>query len=299
MKRPYPEEYQDPVYYELEDLPEDNDIEDEPERIDLVKIFRMFLKHWKALMVLMAVCGILMGILRPGTSNTVIGAKATLYIPPTIYRTVNGQRRMSSNNLSQIENALGLITSKVYRDEIAAELGTDSISNYGSYSVTRQKDTQLITIDVTSSSSDRAEKLCTAVMNVLQNSVGKTVSISNMMVVDPVRGYSNITVTSTLTSVFRGMLIGIAVYCCYIAFKYFTDRTLHSKEEAEEYLEIPILCVLPDLVESSIKKTSRYHSGKRSSSHPKKNQRKHSIIQDQNEIDDDAEGMDLNPGQPA
>ncbi len=295
MRKPYPEEYQDPVFYETAGLPEDEVIEDEPERIDLVQIFHMFFKHWKVLLVLMAVCGVLMGVLRPGTSSTVIGARATLYIPPTVYRTVNGQRRVMSNNLSQVDNALGLITSKVYRDEIAAELGTDSISNYGSYSVTRQKDTQLITIDAVSSNGDRAEKLCTAVMNVLQNSVGKTVSISDMMVVDPVRGYSNITVTSTLTSVFRGMLIGAGLYCIYVAYKYFTDRTLHSKAEAEEYLELPVLCVLPDIEKSSRNSTSHHRNRKRSGSNSKPKKRR--VRDEFDDSEDDTEEMRLNPGQ--
>ena len=222
-------------------------IEDEPDRIDLLHFIHLFLKHWKVLAILMAVCGVLMGILRPGTSSTVIGARSSLYIPPTVYRTENGIRRPVSNNVSQIENALGLITSKVYRDEIAAELGTGSVSDYGSYSVTRQKDTQLITVDATSSSTERAEQLCEAVIDVLKNSVGKTVFINDMLEVDPIKGYSNITVTSTLTSVIKGALIGLVLDCVYAAYKYLTDRTFHSKQEAEEYLEVPVLCVLPEL----------------------------------------------------
>lgn len=224
-------------------------IEDEPDRIDLVHFIHLFLKHWKILVILMAVCGALLGILRPGTSSTVIGAKSTLYIPPTAYRTENGIRRPISNNVSQIENALGLITSKVYREEIAEELGTGSVSDYGSYTVTRQKDTQLITVDAVSSNTERAEELCSAVIDVLKNSVGKTVFINEMLEVDPVKGYSNITVTSTLTSVIKGALIGLVLYCIYSAYKYFTDRTFHSKQEAEDYLEVPVLCVLPELKE--------------------------------------------------
>lgn len=238
----FPENWPNPDGFEELEV-----IEDEPERIDLVRFFRLFLKHWKVLLVLMVVCGAVLGILRPGTSSTVIGAKSTLYVPPTVYRTENGVRRSVSNNISQIENALGLITSKVYRDQIAEKLGTENISDYGSYRVTRQKETQLITVDAVSSSPARAEQLCAAVEDVLKNSVGKTVFINDMIEVDPVRNYSNITVTSTLTSIVRGMMIGVVLYCVYATYKYFTDRTFHSKHEAEEYLETPILCVLPEL----------------------------------------------------
>ena len=222
-------------------------IEDEPEKIDLIRLLKRFLRSWKVLVILMVICGAVWGILRPGTSHTSFGARCTIYIPPYTSRMIDDRQVTVSNNTSQISNAIGLIQSKVYRDVVAQELGTDSLASYGSYSVSRTKDTELITINAVGSDEAKAEELCSAVLDVFQSSVGSSVSINSMMVVDPVTGYSNVTASSTISSIFKGMIGGFVLYCIFIVFKLFTDRTIHSKEDAEDYFDIPVLCVVPDL----------------------------------------------------
>lgn len=239
--------YEDEVIEEemVEEIIPEESIEDEPERIDLLKFLKIYFREWKLLLICMAVCGALMGILRPGTSSTVHGASVTLYVPPYVYREVDGKQIRSSNSVSQIQNALGLIQSKVYRDLVAQELGADSLSGYGGYTVSRQKDTELITIRATGPNQEKAMELCSAVQTVFAEQVGKEVSINDMLEVDPVTPFSNVTATSTMRSVLVGSLMGAAFYTVYAAIKYFTDRTLSTKEEVEEYLDLPVLAVFP------------------------------------------------------
>lgn len=220
-------------------------IEDEPDRIDLASFFKTYLRSWKLLVLAMVVCGALMGYLRPGTTSTVEGATVTLYIPPYVYKEIDGRDVRISNNTTQISNALGLIQSKVYRDLVAEQLGADSLSGYGSYSVTRQKDTEIITIRTVGSDREKAMALCTAVKEVLTNRVGTEVSINEMLEVDPVTPYTNVTVTSTIRSVVNGALMGAALYTVYAAVVYFKDRTLATREEAEQYLGLPVMAVFP------------------------------------------------------
>lgn len=220
-------------------------IEDEPDRIDLARFFKTYLKSWKLLVLAMVVCGALMGYLRPGTTSTVEGATATLYIPPYVYKEIDGREVRISNNTSQISNALGLIQSKVYRDLVAEQLGADSLSGYGSYSVSRQKDTEIITIRTVGRDKEKAMELCEAVKEVLTNRVGAEVSINEMLEVDPVTPYTNVTATSTMRSVMTGALIGVALYTVYAAVVYFKDRTLATREEAEQYLGLPVMAVFP------------------------------------------------------
>lgn len=224
----------------------DEVIEDEPEPINAMRFVRLFFKQWKILVVLMAVCGLGWGILHPGTSSTTYGAKCTVYIPSYTSKTVNGKQVVQTNNLSQVKNALGLIQSKVYRDNIAQELGTDNVGSYGSYSVSQRPDTELITINVSSRSTDDAKKLCQAVFDVFSKQIGKQLSINDMLLVDPISPYSNITATSTITSIIKGAFGGVVLYGLYSLYLFFSDRRLHSKEEVEEYLQVPVLCILPD-----------------------------------------------------
>lgn len=220
-------------------------IEDEPDQLDLAKFFKTYFKSWKLLILAMIICGALMGYLRPGTTSTVEGASVTLYIPPYLNKEVDGREVRVPNSTSQISNALGLIQSKVYRDQIAEHLGAESLSKFGSYDVSRQKDTEIITIRTYGSDQQKSMVLCEAVKEVLMDRVGPEVSINGMLEVDPVTPFTNVSATSTRNSVIRGALIGAALYSIYAAALYFKDRTLSSKKEAEQYLGIPVMAVFP------------------------------------------------------
>lgn len=220
-------------------------IEDEPEQIDLARFFRTYFRSWKLLVLAMVVCGALMGYFRPGTTSTVQGATVTLYVPPYVYKEIDGREVRISNSTAQISNALGLIQSKVYRDLIAEKLGADSLADYGSYSITRQKDTEIIRIRTVGRDQEKAMEFCSAVEEVLRDQVGREVSINEMLEVDPVTPYTNATATSTMKSVLKGALIGAGLYTVYAAVQYFRDRTLSTKEEAEQYLGMPVMAVFP------------------------------------------------------
>ena len=221
----------------------------EPEKIDIFRFLNVFRKGWKQLLILLIVCGGAMTIIRPATSTTTYGATCTLYIPPYYEKKQGETSVMVSNNLSQISNALGLIQSVVYREKIAQQLNAVSLSDFGTYSVNRKKDTEIITINANASGAKEAEQLCNAVLNEFQNGAGKSVSIESMELVNPVTPYSSITATSTLQSVVIGAAIGFVIYLCLTIFRFFHDKTLPDPREAEKYLGIPVLCVLPVIEE--------------------------------------------------
>lgn len=233
-------------------------IEDEPDLIDLTKFFKTYFRSWKVLLLAIIVCGALMGTLRPGTTSTVQGASVTLYVPPYLYTEVEGRQVRISNSTAQISNALGLIQSKVYQNSVAEQLGTESLHEYGSYRVERQKDTEIITIRTVGRDQEKSMALCQAVEEVLTQQVGPEVSINEWLEVDPVTPYTNVTVTSTMRSVVIGALIGVALYTVYAAVLYFKDRTLSTKEEAETYLGIPVMAVLPVMEEKHSSHLNRF-----------------------------------------
>lgn len=244
----------DTVLKKEPELLSEEEIEDEPEKIDLIRFFHQFLRHWKVMLVLMLGCGVIWGVLHPGTSSTTYGARCTFYVPPLITKEVDGKKQVIGNSVMQLGNALGLIQSKIFRDQIAAELGVENTSQVGSYSVRRAEDTELVTITTSSSDMEKAQQLCQAVLDVFQNQAAKRVSINEILVVDPVTGFSNVTVTSTRNSVIKGAMGGFILYCGYALIDFWKDRTLHSRQEAEEYFGLPVLCVLPEFESSESKK---------------------------------------------
>lgn len=223
------DEVQEPVY-------------DEPPVLDVVYFFRLFLKRWKILVMLILISGGLMGYLRPGFSRTSWQTSITYYVPSRINVETDGKTRTVSNNVSQLSTAIQLMQTKIIRDLVDE---TTEEQNLGTYSVSQSERSSLVSVTVTGASQENTEILCEAVSKVFQEDVCKSLSINEMMEVDPMTSISKVTSSSTRSSVFRGMIVGFLLYTGIVILLFLTDRTLHSREEAENYLGTIVLGVFP------------------------------------------------------
>ena len=218
-------------------------IEDEPDRIDVFAYFRMIKKHMGVILLLMVVCGLGLGFLRPGVQKTMFLGECTVYIPP--YSMV--EDRKVYNSTYQLYNALRLMQTQSCKDLVAEKMNVESLGEVGSFQLKRIEDTELIEIHTQSSSVELAKDLARAVAQVFVEDVGNQLGVNTIEIVDPARGFSNVVGQSTLHSVKVGCLIGFALGIFYLFVRLLFDKRLKTKEDVESYLSLPVFCVLPDM----------------------------------------------------
>ena len=223
------------------------EIEDKPWTLDLSLVIRIVKKSFVLGLCCMLIGGILTTVLRREKSTVQSLAQATLYVPPYTSRQQGNRIFVISNNLGQIENMINLLPTKKYQDIIASKLGVASVSEVGQYWVTREKDTELLTINARAENVEKAEQLCGAVLEVMKTDIGRAVSINDTVMVDSIRGKTVVNASSQIKLFIHGMEYGVVLYFVYLGFKVLTDRRFHTKKEVEEYLELPVLCVLPQM----------------------------------------------------
>lgn len=229
----------------------------EPEPFDLSNLALILKTEWKTGIWLIAICAVLLGILRPGTTETSYHASCTFYIPPYTQKQKDGEQRVVSNHFEQLDNAIALTGSRKYQEKIV-ELMQDPSGNIdGSFHFTRADKTDLVSITVQSSSLEKAESLCQAVLKVFEQETAPDVSISSIKVVNPISGYTQTQSTSTLKSVVIGALVGGVLYFFYAVIVFFMNRRFKSKQDVEKTLDIPVLVILPEMEKAVYERKKR------------------------------------------
>lgn len=222
------------------------EIEDPPYPIPFRRYFEWIKKKFWIGCTWILVCAGVMGLRSPASSSTNYEAQSTLFIPSTFAERVGNRRYIISNNLSQIPNMIGLIQTKLYRDQVYEILKDKDPEAEGSFYVFQTQGTELLTISAYAFSEEAARLLCESVAEVLLEQVGPEVSINGIMTVDSVHVLKHQTVVTMMDGMIKGAEFGILsflVVCCLSAGK---NPHFSSKEEVEGDLEIPVLAVIPD-----------------------------------------------------
>lgn len=119
--------------------------------------------------------------------------------------------------------------------------------------------TEVFRVTVTSPDPAEAELIANTITHVLPDTIADVVDGSNVRIVDYAVIPSGKASPSVTLYTAVGLLIGIVLMCLIITIQEMTDNLIHSEDYLLETYELPVLAVVPDLINS--KSTGYYAYG--------------------------------------
>ena len=222
--------------------------------IDLVDLIKKVFKH----LFLIIILTILFGLGSFAYSNFIVtpsyNANATMIISSSSKN--DDQQDLADIDFYQIQANKALIStyseivkSKGIADQVIKNLslnmGYDEFSK--KVSIEPVKDTQIISVNVVDSVPSRAMDIANETANIFKSSIGDIMKVDNVQILDgatiPVDPVSPNVSKNTLVGAIIGLVLGIIISM----FKELYDISIKSAEEVEEYLNLPVIGVLPDM----------------------------------------------------
>ena len=222
--------------------------------IDLVDLIKKVFKH----LFLIIILTILFGLGSFAYSNFVVtpsyNANATMIISSSSKN--EDQQDLADIDFYQIQANKALIStyseivkSKGIADQVIKNLslnmGYEEFSK--KVSIEPVKDTQIISVNVVDSVPARAMDIANETANIFKSSIGDIMKVDNVQILDgatiPVEPVSPNISKNTLVCAIIGFIIGIIISL----FKELYDISIKSVDEVEEYLNLPVIGVLPDI----------------------------------------------------
>ena len=215
-----------------------NELNDEVE-IDLSQLLKLLKKNIR-LIIILALVGI------------IIAASATTFLISKKYQSqgsvllkadvVNGSLDSTQVNTNKmmVNNYVKLLQGNNIQDQVAKNLNITSAEVRSSLSITNTTDTQIIEIPSTTVDPGLSKRIVDETISVFTTLIQEKLDVTNVTIVDQPEVNPNPVSPSMVKNVIIGAVVGIV-----ISLGYLLDTKIKNGEQAEQYLGVPLLGIVP------------------------------------------------------
>ena len=220
-----------------------NELNDEVE-IDLSQLLKLLKKNIR-LIIILALVGI------------IIAASATTFLISKKYQSqgsvllkadvVNGSLDSTQVNTNKmmVNNYVKLLQGNNIQDQVAKNLNITSAEVRSSLSITNTTDTQIIEISSTTVDPGLSKRIVDESISVFTTLIQEKLDVTNVTIVDQPEVNPNPVSPSMVKNVIIGAVVGIVISLGYLLLTYLLDTKIKNGEQAEQYLGVPLLGIVP------------------------------------------------------
>jgi len=235
-------------------------------KIDIVKIANGILRRIWIVILAMAVCGTVLFSVSSFLMTPMYEASTLMYVNNSSFSVGATSFSISSSEImaakSLVETYLVILKTRLTLNDVIARSGLDISYADLSDMITAGSvnETEVFSVTVTSDDPQEAEHIANTIAQVLPEKIasvveGSSVSIVDYAVVPSKKVSPNVRIYTVV-----GMLIGMGLSAAAIAlFEILDDRIRYEGYLLENYENIPLLTVVPDLLGDSSKMGSYYY----------------------------------------
>ena len=220
-----------------------NELNDEVE-IDLSQLLKLLKKNIR-LIIILALVGI------------IIAASATTFLISKKYQSqgsvllkadvVNGSLDSTQVNTNKmmVNNYVKLLQGNNIQDQVAKNLNITSAEVRSPLSITNTTDTQIIEISSTTVDPGLSKRIVDETISVFTTLIQEKLDVTNVTIVDQPEVNPNPVSPSMVKNVIIGAVAGIVISLGYLLLTYLLDTKIKNGEQAEQYLGVPLLGIVP------------------------------------------------------
>lgn len=220
-----------------------NELNDEVE-IDLSQLLKLLKKNIR-LIIILALVGI------------IIAASATTFLISKKYQSqgsvllkadvVNGSLDSTQVNTNKmmVNNYVKLLQGNNIQNQVAKNLNITSAEVRSSLSITNTTDTQIIEISSTTVDPGLSKRIVDETISVFTTLIQEKLDVTNVTIVDQPEVNPNPVSPSMVKNVIIGAVAGIVISLGYLLLTYLLDTKIKNGEQAEQYLGVPLLGIVP------------------------------------------------------
>ena len=216
--------------------------------IDLSRLFNEIKKKLKFI-ILLAVIGAIvafifttMFVTKKYASSADIYPKTNTTDTGTLdYNALNANTKMVNNYMAIIQgdSVLDVVTKNLKLED----RGEDFVKN--SISVTNEANTEIIKITATTDDSKLSKDIVDETVSQFISYVKDKIDVKNIMILNQAKVEETPVAPNVKMNVVIGALLGIMISGGIVVLRFLLDKRLHTKDDVEAYLEIPVLAEVP------------------------------------------------------
>lgn len=215
-------------------------------QIDLNRLLRELRKKIKFIALITFICTILAFI----ATNFILAKKyvsqANIYLKPNITESGTIDAAALTANSKMVNNYILMLKGDTLLTDVSKKLNIkDAGLVKNAISVTNVRDSEIISVTARTEDPQLSKDIVETTVNLFFETMKDKLDIKNMTILDQPKVNKLAVYPSLPKNLVLGAMLGIILSCGIIVIEFLFDKRLHSKDDAESYLGIPVLAEIP------------------------------------------------------
>lgn len=220
----------------------------EEDVIDLAELLQQVKKHVRMIIFMTLACALTVGVYTVFFVEKQYSSTARIYSKPEVTEGTINYTEINANSL-MVNNYMEMIRGNNIQSQIASALDIEKSEVKSSLDVANDSDTQIISITATADDPVLAKEIAETTVEVFTNEVKESLNVTNIIIIDEAEVNETAVSPSLEKNLLIGAMAGLVLSLAYVFIRFMLDTRIHSKDEAEKYLGIPMLGSVPYLEE--------------------------------------------------
>lgn len=231
----------------MEDLKLSKEIEDEVE-IDVSRLFLELKRKMKFIIIVAILGAIIAFVFTTLFINKKYASSADIYPKSNTTESGVADYNALTANSKMVNNYMAIIQGDSVLDKVTEKLQLEA---YGvgfvksAVKVSNEANTEIIKITAVTEDPQLSKDIVDATVSEFFNYVKDKMDIKNLMILNQAKVNEIPVSPNKQLNALLGAMAGVALSGGLVLLRFFLDKRLHTKDDAESYLEIPVLIEIP------------------------------------------------------
>lgn len=214
--------------------------------IDLEELFKVFKQNILTILVVSLLCLVIGLFSSIFLVDKKYSSEATIYITPKVTEQGTIDYNSIQTNSQMVNNYMEILKGETILAKVADQVGLESFEEVQSaMTITNPTNTQLISISAETTDPELSQKIVSLTISTFSEDMMEILNLNNVTTINEAKVNTDPVSPSKSKFTILGFGIGLVVSCGYVCISYLFDKRLRTRDEAENFLGIPVLATVP------------------------------------------------------
>lgn len=224
----------------------ENQMMNDEVEIDLRELFKVFKKNILKILFVSLLCAAIGLFSSIFLIDKKYSSEATIYITPKVTEQGTIDYNSIQTNSQMVNNYMEILKGETILAKVADQVGLDSFEEVQSaMTITNPTNTQLISISAETIDPELSQKIVSFTISTFSEDMMDILNLNNVTTINEAKVNTDPVSPSKGKFTILGFVIGWVISCGYVCITYLFDKRLRTRDEAENFLGIPVLATVP------------------------------------------------------
>lgn len=214
--------------------------------IDLSELFKVLKKNILMIIVislLSAAIGLFSSVF---LIDKKYNSEATIYITPKVTEQGTIDYNSIQTNSKMVNNYMEILKGETILAKVAKQVGLESYEEVqNTLTITNPEETELISISAETTDPELSQQIVSLIVSTFTEDMMDILNLNNVTTINEAKVNTDPVSPSKTKFTILGFGVGLIVSCGYFCLTYLFDKRLRTRDEAENFLGIPVLATVP------------------------------------------------------